>query len=57
MDEKEISLRDLYPGHTDEWYSEADDRIRRYIGCMIRIYERVLREQGPEAASKLARGK
>jgi hypothetical protein len=49
-------LRKLYPQMTEEKLRIAEDNLRRYVEVMVRIYERVRREQGPEAASRLARG-
>ncbi len=39
------SIRDLYPGHTDEWYAEAEANLERYLQVIIRIVER-LRTEG-----------
>lgn len=49
-------LRKLYPHMTEEELRIAGDNLRRYVEVMVRIYERVRREQGPETASRLARG-
>ncbi len=51
-----ISLRQLYPHLTDEQLETAEANLRRYIAVMVRIYERVRAEQGPEAARRLAYG-
>jgi len=47
MDEKEISIRDIYPGQTDEWYLEAEANVKRYVAVIWRIYEQ-LRKEGKE---------
>jgi hypothetical protein len=49
-------IRKLYPQFTDEELRLAQQTFRNYIHAMSRIYERVLKEQGPEAASKLTGG-
>jgi hypothetical protein len=49
-------IRKLYPQFTDDELRVAEETLRNYVRVMARIYERVLREQGPEGASKLARG-
>jgi hypothetical protein len=49
-------LRKLYPHLTDQELHIAGENLRRYVLVMVRIYERIRREQGPEAASKLSRG-
>jgi len=49
MDEKEISIRDLYPGQTDEWHREAEANVKRYVAIIWRIYER-LRAVGKQLA-------
>jgi len=37
MAEREISIRDLYPGHSDEWHQEAEANLRRYLNVLIDI--------------------
>lgn len=49
-------LHKLYPHMTDEELRIAGENLRCYVQVMVRIYERVRREQGPEAASRLSRG-
>jgi hypothetical protein len=49
-------IRKVYPQFTDEELCMAQETLRNYLRVKARIYERVLREQGPEAASKLASG-
>jgi hypothetical protein len=49
MDEKEISILDIYPGQTDEWYRESEENIKRYVAIMWRIDER-LRKEGKRLA-------
>lgn len=50
-------VRKLYPDLSDEQLRDVHERYRRYVRAVIQIYERVRREQGPEAANKLAGGK
>ena len=54
--ESNITLRDLYPAFTEEQLQQAETTLQRYIAVMVRIYERVRAEQGPEAATRLAYG-
>jgi hypothetical protein len=49
-------IRELYPQFTDKELRIARNTLQNYVRVMYRIYERVQKEQGPEAASKLARG-
>ncbi len=42
--DKPVRLEDLYPGHSREWYAEAEGNIRRYLAVLIRITERLARE-------------
>jgi hypothetical protein len=49
-----ITIRDVYPGFTGEQLQQAEATFRRYIAVMVRIYERVRAEEGPEAATRLA---
>jgi hypothetical protein len=49
-------IRKLYPQLTDEELRVAQYTLKRYIEVLTKIYERVRKEQGPEAARKLARG-
>jgi hypothetical protein len=51
-----IAIHDLYPEATPEQSAEAEMAFRRYIETMVRIYERVRAEQGPETAKRLAYG-
>ncbi len=51
-----ITLREVYPAFSDEQLTEAETTFRRYIAVMVRIYERVRAEQGPDAATRLAHG-
>jgi hypothetical protein len=51
-----ISLHHLYPLLTEAELEIAESNLRRYIAVMVRIYERVRSEQGPEAAKRLAYG-
>jgi hypothetical protein len=53
-DHTPITIRELYPDFTNEQLAEAETTFRRYIAVMVRIYERVRAEQGPEAATRLA---
>jgi hypothetical protein len=55
-DHTPITIREVYPDFTDEQLAEAETTFRRYIAVMVRIYERVRAEQGPEAATRLAHG-
>ena len=50
------SLSEIYPDFTEEQLQQAEATFRRYIVVMVRIYERVRAEQGPEAATRLAYG-
>jgi hypothetical protein len=54
--ERKITIREVYPTFSDEQLAEAETTFRRYIAVMVRIYERVRAEQGPEAATRLANG-
>lgn len=54
--ESHITLRDLYPTLSDEQLAEAEITFWRYIAVMVRIYERVRAEQGPEASTRLVNG-
>jgi hypothetical protein len=54
--EPSVTIRDLYPDFTEEQLQEADANLRRYVAVLVRIYERVRREEGPEAARRLAYG-
>jgi hypothetical protein len=51
-----ISIGELYPHLAGEELEVAEANLRRYIAVMVRIYERVRAEQGPEAATRLAYG-
>lgn len=51
-----ITIRDLFPHFTEEQLADAEAAFRRYIAVMVRIYERVRSEQGPEAARRLCYG-
>lgn len=51
-----VTIRDLYPDFTEEQLEQAESNLRRYIAVMVRIYERILCEQGSEAAKRLAYG-
>jgi hypothetical protein len=52
--ESDITIRDLYPAFTEDQLAEAEATFLRYVAVMVRIYERVRAEQGPEAALRLA---
>jgi hypothetical protein len=52
-DQHSITIRDAYPNFTDEQLEQAEATFRRYIAVIVRIYERVRTEQGPEAATRL----
>jgi len=54
--EHKITLHEVYPTFSEEQLAEAETTFRRYISVMVRIYERVRAEQGPEAATRLANG-
>lgn len=56
MADNSITIRELYPHLSDDEVAAAEENLRRYIAVMCRIYERVLAEQGPEAAYRLAYG-
>jgi hypothetical protein len=51
-----ISLHHLYPHLTEAELEIAESNLRRYVAVMVRIYERIRSEQGPEAAKRLAYG-
>lgn len=36
-----VTIRDLYPGLTDEELQEADENLERYVELVLRIYERI----------------
>lgn len=42
--EKEITLRELYPEFSDVEIAEAEGNIRRYLAVLIRIAERLQAE-------------
>lgn len=44
------TVRDLYPGHTDEWYEEAEENLKEYVALAMRIFQRI--RQDPEAYAK-----
>lgn len=37
----QVTIRDLYPGLTDEELQEADENLERYVELVLRIYERI----------------
>jgi hypothetical protein len=43
--DKPIRIEDVWPGHTPEWYAEAEDNVQQYLAVIIRIAER-LRAEG-----------
>jgi hypothetical protein len=55
-DHDQITIREVYPNFTEDQLQQAEGTFRRYIAAMVRIYERVRTEQGPEAATRLAFG-
>jgi hypothetical protein len=54
--EQNITLHEVYPTFSEEQLAEAENTFRKYIAVMVRIYERVRAEQGPEDATLLAYG-
>jgi hypothetical protein len=34
---KKEQLEKLWPGHTDEWYDEVAERLRRYVALAVEI--------------------
>jgi len=42
--EKAPTPEELYPGHTPEWYEQAEVGIHRYLETIIRIAERLQSE-------------
>ena len=54
--EQQITMREVYPTFSDEQLADAETTFRRYVAVMVRIYERVRAEQGPDAATRLANG-
>ena len=43
-EEKEITLREIYPEFSDAEIAEAESNIRRYLAVLIRIAERLQAE-------------
>ena len=39
--DKPIRIEDLYPGHSPEWYAEAEENMRQYAAVLVRIAERL----------------
>ena len=39
-DQKQLTVKDLYPGHDDEWYAEAEANLRRHAAILLKIYDR-----------------
>lgn len=48
MAEKKISIRNLYPGHSDEWYQEAKANLRRYLNILVDISASRLKAESNE---------
>lgn len=48
MDKKEftITIQDIYPHLNDQQCREAEENLEQYLGVILRIYERLEREQG-----------
>lgn len=42
--DKPIRIEDVWPGHTSEWYAEAEENVRRYLAVIIRIHDRLKAE-------------
>jgi hypothetical protein len=51
QDNSPIRIEDLYPGHTPEWYTQAEDNIEAYLAVVVRVYERMSADQ--EALAQL----
>jgi hypothetical protein len=43
------SIRDLYPHFSDKELAEAEDNLERYLSLVLRIFERMESETGPQA--------
>ena len=53
-EEKEITIRDLYPDLSEEQLKEAEENLHRYLGVVREIYENT-RRLLPEIFDKLDR--
>lgn len=43
------TIRDLYPDFTEQELAEAEDTLARYLTLVLRIFERLELETGPQA--------
>ena len=49
MDTKSTpTIRDLYPGLTDEQLAEVEDSLERYLALVMRIFERLEAESNAQ---------
>jgi hypothetical protein len=45
------SIEDLYPGHSQEWYAQAEANLDAYLSIVLRVYQRI--SQNPEELVEL----
>jgi len=50
-DNHQLTVRDLYPGQSDEWYEEAEANLRRYAAILLKVYDRTRAEGQPWAST------
>lgn len=44
-DSNEPPLEDLYPGQAEDWYREAEERLKDYLELANKIWERRQRDK------------
>lgn len=44
------TVRDLYPHLSGKDFAEAQDNLERYLSLMLRVFERLDNEMGPQAS-------
>ncbi len=54
INKNKISIADLYPNITDEERLEAEDRLRRYLAVVKKIFEHIQAEN-PKILTELRR--
>ena len=48
-----MNIRDLYPHYTPEQLQEAEERLTRYVTVLLRIHERLCREEEAQRRATL----
>jgi len=48
-EDKQLTVRDLYPDFSDEQLAEAEATLRRFAAILLRVYERTQAEGIPWA--------